>query len=342
MSDSTKWRMANFHAHARKFYQQSKKAAASIPLLDSLYRSFGYNIISISDYQYINRFESKDSWFIPVYEQGFQYYKNHHLVLNAKKVLWLDFPFRQTLSNKQFIIDKLEKDSSALISIVHPNYRKAFSSNDFKYLSNFNCFEIANHERLFIAYYDTILTEGHPVFILADDDAHDLSDITDVCSSFNMVNSNMVSDSILKCIRTGRSFGVKFKISSFKTNEDKKKALAELPEIKTIDLKEDTISIVLNKQVKTIRFIGQHGKERVSIADQSRGSYIFGKEDTYIRTEIECYDGTIYFLNPFFRYDGIRLSYYSPVCDIQKTWICRSVFTSFLLIIIILRYRKNV
>ena len=103
--DSTKWRRANFHAHARKFFEQSVKAKRSISYIDSLYRSFGYDIISISDYQFINRYESKNKWYIPVYEHGYQYYKNHHLVLNAKKVSWLDFPFRQTLSNKQNVIN---------------------------------------------------------------------------------------------------------------------------------------------------------------------------------------------------------------------------------------------
>ena len=46
--------------------------------------------------------------------------------------------------------------------------------SDLRYLSNYNCLEIANHERPFTTYYDTILSAGHPVFIMADDDTHDL------------------------------------------------------------------------------------------------------------------------------------------------------------------------
>jgi len=67
------------------FFEQSDKARKSLFYIDSLYKSFGYNIISISDYQFINRYESKNEWYVPVYEHGYQYYKNHHLVLNSKK-----------------------------------------------------------------------------------------------------------------------------------------------------------------------------------------------------------------------------------------------------------------
>lgn len=339
--DPGKWRKANYHAHARKFLGQSEKAKRSISFIDSLYRSFGYDIISISDYQVINSFESKNQWYVPVYEHGYQYYKTHHLVLNPKKVCWLDFPFRQTHSNKQFIIDQLHKDPKTLITIVHPIYRKAYSSNDLKYLGNYNCMEIANHERYFTASYDTILSNGHPVFIMADDDCHDLTNIKEVTTSFNEINTDLVKDSILKALGSGQSFGVKLNTKTFKTNEDKRNALLNLPEINAITFQNDTLTVSLNKTVKTIKFIGQHGKEILRITDQSKGSYHFGKEDTYIRTEIECNDGTLYFLNPLIRYDGVRLSYYAPVFNAFATWAWRSAFFCLLILIFIIRYRKR-
>jgi hypothetical protein len=339
--DSTKWIRANFHAHTRKFFGQSDKARRSIPYIDSLYKSFGYDIISISDYQFINRYESKNKWYIPVYEHGYQYYKNHHLVLNAKKVSWLDFPFRQTLSNKQNVINNLKKDPSALITIVHPTYRKALSSNDLKYLGNYNCLEIANHERLFTASYDTVLSNGHPVFIMADDDCHDLANIKEVNNSFNVINTDLVKDSILNALSYGRSFGVKLNASTFKTNEDKREAFLNLPKIDKITFQNDTLRISLSQSVKTIKFIGQHGIEIGRFTDCSRGSCIFRKEDTYIRTEIECNDGTLYFLNPLFRYDGIRLTDFVPTLNVFKTWTWRLTFFCLLLLIFIIWYRKR-
>jgi len=339
--DITKWRRANFHAHARKFLEQSKGATKSLLILDSLYKSLDFNIISISDYQFIDRYESKNKWYIPVYEHGFQYYKNHQLVLNANRVNWTDFPFPQTISNEQFVIDQLKKNSATIITIVHPVYRKAYSNNDLKYLSNYNCLEIANHDRLFTECYDTILSAGHPVFIMAGDDAHEWTNINDVCSSFNLINSDLVRDSILNALSTGRSIGVKFNISSFKTNEEKKAALLDLPEIDAINFKNDTLTVCLNKSVKRIKFIGRHGIEKKSVTDCATGSCFFSIKDTYLRTEIECNDGTIYFLNPLFRFNGIRLTYYAPTLNVFKTWAWRSALIFLLILISIIWYGKR-
>ena len=332
--------MANFHAHTAKFLESPKREARSASLLDTLYHYFGYSIYSISDYQSINIREKKYNWYVPVYEHGYQYYKNHQLVLNAKKVSWLDFPFPQTLSNEQFVINRLKKDSGAIISIVHPVYRKAYSFEDFKYLSNYEILEIANHDRLFKSYYDTILSAGHPVFLIADDDSHEMDNIKDICSSFNLINTDLVRDSVLKSLRTGRSVGVKFNISAFKTNQEKKAALLNLPGISSITCKNDSLSIRLRKDVRTIKFIGQHGKEKKRLENCSTGTYLFSASDTYIRTEIESYDGTIYLLNPFFRYNGISMPEYVPKLNILKTWVCRSSAIGLLLFGIIFWKRK--
>ena len=125
--DNSKWKRANFHAHARLYLGLTNGASNSNSQLDSLYKYFGYSIISISNYQNINTFESRNKWFIPVYEHGYQYYKNHQLVINAKKVSWLDYFFRQSLNNKQFVIDQLKKDTTVILTIVHPILRKAYS-----------------------------------------------------------------------------------------------------------------------------------------------------------------------------------------------------------------------
>lgn len=339
--DRIKWRIVNFHAHNRKFFGNRKKATISVQYIDSLYKYFGYNIISISDYQSINLHENKNGWFIPVYEHGFQYFKNHQLVLNAKKVNWQDFSFNQTLSNKQFIIDQLKKDPAVIITIVHPIYRKAYSFNDFKYLGNYNSLEIANHERLFTSCYDTVLSEGHPIFLMSDDDAHDITNIKDVCSNYNLINTDLAKDSILNALRTGRSVGVKFNIGSSKTNEEKRAALLKLPEIYSITFTNDTLAIRLNQTVKTIKFIGQQGREKKRITNCSMGAYNFSKNDTYIRTEIECNDGTVYFLNPFFRYNGITLSDYAPSYNILKTWVWRSAFLIVLILTSLILHQKK-
>jgi hypothetical protein len=268
--DSTKWKKANFHVHTRSYLGMTN-GADSNQFVDRFYKYFDYDIIGISDYQRINTYEEKNRWFVPVYEHGFMYYKNHQLVLNAKKITWTDYLFFQTLSNKQFIINHLKKDTSVVLTINHPALRHGYSFNDFKYLSNFNCLEISNNDRLFTSYYDTILSAGHPVFLMADDDAHNLTRIIEGCHSFNLINTDLARDSILQALKTGRSVGVNFNISSYKTNEEKKAALQKLPEINSVTLKNDTLLVSLSKTVKTIKFIGQNGSERKCVTDNTTG-----------------------------------------------------------------------
>jgi len=340
--DSTKWKIANFHAHTRFSPGNRGKTDKFDQDLNSFYKNFGYAIINISDYQRINTYENKNGWYVPVYEHGYQFFKNHQLVLNAGKVSWLDYFFRQTLNNKQFIINHLKKDTTIVLTIVHPNYREAYSFNDFKYLSNYNCLEIANNERVFTSCYDTILSAGHPVFLMADDDAHGLTKINEACSSFNLINTDMVKDSILNSLATGRSIGVKFNISSFKTNEEKKAGLLKLPEVNSITFKNDTLTVSLNQYVKSIKFIGQKGTEKKRMINCSTGAYFFSRQDTYIRTEIECNDGTIYFLNPLFRYNWIRLTDYAPSYDALRTWAWRLAVLVVLVLTFMIRKHKRV
>ena len=331
--DSTKWEKGNFHAHTRMFFGLTDGSANSGQLLDSFYNYFDYKIIGISNYQNIDLPEEISEWLIPVYEHGYQYYKNHQLVINAKKVCWLDFVFRQTLNNKQSVIDHLKKDTSVIVTIVHPGPRQAYTYYDFRYLNNYDCLEIASTRDRFVSFYDTILSAGHPVFIMANDDSHDLSRIHDGCHSFNMINTDLVKDSILYALKTGRSVGVNLNTESYKTDEEKRSGMKNLPVITGVNVKNDTITVSLNKAVKSISFIGQNGIEKMKVANASLGSYFFNEKDTYIRTEIECDDGTLYFLNPVFRYDGIHLTDQVYRLDLFKTWLWRVVVISILLLI---------
>ncbi len=338
--DSSKWVRANFHVHTRS-HSGMTNGADSNQFVDRFYRYFGYGVIGISDYQRINEYEKNNSWFIPEYEHGFMYYKNHQLVLNAKKVSWIDYFFYQTLSNKQYIIDHLRKDSTVVLTINHPALRQGYSYNDFKYLGNYNCVEVSNNDRLFTSYYDTILSAGHPVFLMANDDAHNLTRNIEGCHSFNVINTVPVRDSILQALRAGRYYGVNFNVTSFRSNEEKKDALMKLPGIRSITLKNDSLIVSLTRPVRTFRFIGQNGTERKSVPESSQATYLFRKDDTYIRTEIECNDGSLYFLNPVFRYDGKQLTDYHPVFKAVKTRVYQSVvLIIFLLIFILWKFRK--
>jgi hypothetical protein len=310
-------------------------------IADSFYLFFNYDIHSISDYMRINGTDNKNGVYIPTYEHGYSYYKTHQLVLNAKKVCWMDYQFHQTINNKQFIINKLKKDTATLITIVHPLKRNAFSEADFKYLGNYDCLEIVNNESCYAKYYDAALSAGHAVFILADDDAHDLSDFSEGAHSFNVINADLGKNSIVHALRTGRSYGVNLNLNSCKTNAEKKEAIEKLPVLIKFETKLDTLTVKMNKSVNSIKFIGQNGYLKKVSSDCSGSIYPFSKEDTYIRTEIVCNDGSVYFLNPVFRYDGIKLPDNNPRINIVETWIFRILFTFILIAIIFVRIKRR-
>jgi hypothetical protein len=153
--DSTKWKKANFHLHTRQLLGLMAGAPNTVEAADTFYKYFGYDISGISDYMKINADHDGDENFIPTYEHGIMIHKTHQLVINSGRTCWKDFFFRETLNDKQYIINCLKKDTSALVAIVHPKIRNAYRNSDFRYLSNYDFLEIANSRSLFISLYDT-------------------------------------------------------------------------------------------------------------------------------------------------------------------------------------------
>src|ERR1019366_5799714 len=96
-------------------------------------------IIGISDYQHINLYNKNEPGFVPVYEHGYMFPKVHQLVYGAKEVYWLDYPFSQTLNNKEYVIKKLKEQSSVIVELAHPLWNDAYSRNDMNYLSGYDC-----------------------------------------------------------------------------------------------------------------------------------------------------------------------------------------------------------
>jgi hypothetical protein len=323
--DSTKWERGNFHLHTKMLMGMTAGSKNSVRAADSLYKYFGYDISCVSDYMRINRTDKSDPAFIPVYEHGYQYYKTHQLVINANIICWKDYLFHQTLDNKQYIINCLKRDTGTLVVIVHPKLRNSYSLSDFRYLGSYDCIEIADSKFKFVRYYDSALSAGRKVFLMTDDDSHDISNFSDCVKCFNVINGGNSRHSTVQALRKGRSYGVIFNELPYTSNSEKKAALQNLPVVQQVDVRNDTLIIKVNKKVQSITYIGQNGivKQISENCDQSR--YKLAKNDTYIRTEIVCMDGSVYYLNPVFRY-GSELPENIPAVNVVKTSAYRIVF----------------
>ncbi|MEI6522732.1 MAG: hypothetical protein WCO37_04490 [Bacteroidota bacterium] len=332
------WKKANFHVHTREWGGLTNGMKTSVKLVDSLYTYLGYDIYSISNYQKINRDLNKNIAYIPAYEHGYLPTKNHHIVLNASEVSWLDYLLPQTIDNKQEIINQLHKDTSALIAIAHPLFMESFKPEDFKFLNNYDFIEVLNQFRFSIAHWDSALSTGHATFILADDDGHDLNNIYEIGRCLTFINAPLQKDSILYALKSGCAYGADVYMSNNETNEQKKKVIQQIPYFQKILIERDTLFIRLSEKAKSFKFIGQHGRIKKIENDKIESSYALKNNDTYIRTEITLMDKTVLYLNPVFRYDGKSLPKYEVKINWQKTWFYR---ISFLFLITILILARN-
>ena len=255
------WIQANFHAHTRQFGGLTNGRANTNEMVDSVYTSLGFDHVGLSDYNKINYYDSANPSYIPAYEHGYGIFKTHQLCIGAEKVRRLDFFAFQNLSMKQHTLNRLEKQTRLAIP-AHPSFvKKGYLVDDMKYLSNYKLMEVLNGFRISTNHWDTALSNGHLVYLIGNDDSHDVTDITDVATRFTMINSpENEAEQLLTSLENGNAYAVDFPIDRKETLEQKIKRLKKnLPYITQVELKGDTLLIAADKNISKIRFIGRKG-----------------------------------------------------------------------------------
>ena len=86
--------------------------------------------------------------------------------------------------------------------------------------------------------------------------------------------------------------------------ENREEKPSAFPALKSVDLNDDTLIIVLSKKAAFVRFIHQGGRVVKTVAATDSSFYVIHPNDQYIRTEVGFIDGTVYYLNPVTRYSG--------------------------------------
>lgn len=300
------WIQANFHAHTRQYGGLTNGRVNTNEMVDSVYTSLGFNHVGLSDYNKINYYDSANPSYIPAYEHGYGIFKIHQLCIGAEKVRRLDFFAFQNLNMKQHTLNRLEKQTRLAIP-AHPSFvKKGYLVEDMKYLSNYKLMEVLNGFRISTVHWDTALSNGHLVYLIGNDDSHDVTDVTDVATRFTMINSpENEAEQLLTSLENGNAYAVDFPIDRKETLEQKIKRLKKnLPYITQVELKGDTLLIAADKNISKIRFIGQNGKELDTQKNIETACYVIQPEDNYVRTELRFKDGTTLYLNPITRHDN--------------------------------------
>lgn len=337
--ESSIWKKGNFQVQSRVWYGLTNGRKNRNEKIHEIYRKLRYDVVVTSDYMQINPYGSGLENYIPTYEHGYGIFKNHQVCLGAKKVHWLDYPFYQTIHQKQHILNLLRPDNE-IVTIAHPRLRKAYSTNDMKYLANYDLIEVFNQIRYSIPHWDSALSAGKLHYLLANDDAHDISDPNEVGRVCTFINSQTTkAEDILNALKTGKTFAADIHMDYDENFEEKAEKAAKVPQLYSVNVEKNTLTIRISESAEKIKFIGQNGKVLRTIYNADEASYFIQPWDTYVRTEIKFPNSTMFFLNPVFRYSGKNpMPNAMASINHKQTLIYRIISFSVLILLVVFAY----
>lgn len=323
--DNSQWHRAAFHIHSHAWSGITNGEGNDNHAIYQLYRQLGYDIICISDYMKINTWEDHRTAYIPVYEHGYGVNKTHQLAIGATTVDWLDFPFYQGVSQKQFIINRLY-GTSAVVCLAHPAFSQGYKVEEMKYLGGYQALEVLNYTKMSLGHWDAALSSGRYVTVIGNDDAHDISNLLEVGHRLTLVNTaSLHRDSIINAIKQHRTIGVNIFRNGDQTLEEKIAFVAETARLEHVTVSGDTLMVRMDRPAAAVVFIGQNGVELSSIKDTSQASYVMQPKDRYVRTEIHFDNGNIFYLNPVVRHNSPEIPGNPKTAEVDHflTWLYR-------------------
>jgi hypothetical protein len=140
--------------------------------------------------------------------------------------------------------------------------------------------------------WDIVLSAGKPVFVVGNDDLHDIynkEQVGRMATILNLKNTNQAA--VLSSLKKGEGYGIVLG----KTQDP-----FQLPELKHLLVKENKLDLQLSEKAKSIDFIGQNGKLLASFNGSKNVQYQLKISDCYARTKITFENGTQIYLNPVF------------------------------------------
>jgi len=327
---SGRWLRANLHAHGIAWGGFTSGEQDDQTVVDR-YRSLGYDVAGISDYQRIAALHGVQT--LPLYEHGFNIGKIHQLAIGARAVEWFDFPLWQATRHQQYVIDRIKRTAD-LVSLNHPTTRDAYDANAMHALTGYDLIEVVNGPFTAEDTWDAALSSGHPVWALANDDTHDADDPHRIGIGWNMIDAPSTSTpDIVEALKEGRSYAV-LRTGALDA--------ANITSLDGVDVTDSTMTVKLRGARSNIAFIGQDGIVRKHVSDVAAASYTLSDADTYVRAVVTS-PQTVLYLNPVIRWDGSRLPAPAASVDVAWTWIQRggTVVGAALLVLARLRWRQR-
>jgi hypothetical protein len=333
------WKIGNFQIQSRLFGGVTNGRNNSSSRIFDMYGDLGYDVITISDYMTINTYCEDDYACIPMYEHGYGVQKTHQLVFDAPKVKYWDYPLIQTTNTKQFVLNMLGEDA-AMTAIAHPKLRMAYTQCDMAKLCGYDLIESASNFTLSMQHWDYALSAGKPVYIISNDDAHDLDEPFDYGRMYTVMNcEEATKECVFSSLKSGHSYGVRKRTPSGETHALKVDRFKDLSVVNHVKLIGDSLNINFSHPVLFVTFYGQGGDTLKYIHHGERTStvgYTTRPQDTYVRAEIYLANGDWVYLNPVFRYEDELPTVGTAEISWPKTLLYRGAF--FIAFALVARY----
>ena len=308
--DTNHLRLSNFQIQSKSYGGVTNGRNNSSERVFSTYKNLGYDVITISDYMKINTYSEDSLPHVPVYEHGYGAFKNHQVCIGASEVMWLDFPLFQSQSSKQFVLNELKKKNKC-VAIAHPSLRDAYSVEDMKVLRGYDLIEALSNFKNSLELWDAALSSGNPVFLIADDDAHNLDKPNDYGRVATVIlSANTAEDSLLSALKKGSAYGLVVQTPEGDSHEAKAKRFKKLPQMLAHTVANDSVHLQFSDSIRELKAVGQDGKVLLDLAlNNQSSSYTFALADVshFVRFEVKMKDGSKIYTNPIIRSDDGKI-----------------------------------
>ena len=95
--------------------------------------------------------------------------------------------------------------SGNIVVVNHPSSFHGYNASDFRYLRNYNCMEVLSPYAISTACWDTALSNGKPVFIVGNDDEHNIFSKNSVGRMCTCINASSIDQrAVLNALKNGK------------------------------------------------------------------------------------------------------------------------------------------
>ncbi len=305
LDTSAGWKRANFHTHTRVKGPFPPNECEEWPdATYAAYRKLGYDIVTFSNHNEITPHPFDSTLQVNVYEQGYSPFKFHKLVFGGSRVKHFDPLLPLLASQKQFQLDRLGEGSD-FIQINHPYRTVGMSRSHMEALSGYEIMELDTHISTENEYWDWALSAGHYSFGLANDDLHHAADHACIGIRCSFIQTPSARYGDLKEALLGGCY-YSMRVPDYGNGDWNVKYAKnrELPSIRNIGLRGDTVFMTLSEAADSIRVNGQDHRTLALVAGCDSIAYAMAPDDPYVRLTAFFPEGEVIYTNPFARYDA--------------------------------------